>query len=291
MPQQTRTPSNRTVLPHTFIHLPNIGPVTEQSLWDLGIHTWRDFCLTDSLPSRIHSQSRALKDSVAECMDRLDEKDATYFSETIPRSESWRMYADFRQNAAYLDIETTGLSPDYSIITLVGILDRDGYHAFVYDQNLSDLREALERYDLIVTFNGASFDLPFIESHFGRVFKHTAHIDLRHVLNRIGHKGGLKAIERRLGVGRPSDLTALDGFDAVRMWRMWELGSQGALDTLIRYNAEDVFSLPRLAEIAYNRLSSSIGSPASKLDSVEYPETELPYDREVIEWLGGRGSR
>lgn len=220
-------------------------------------------------------------------MNRLVENDATYFSQAIPRSESWRMYADFRHNAAFLDIETTGLSPDYSIITLVGILDREGYHSFVYDQNLSDLREALEQYDLIVTFNGASFDLPFIESHFGSLFRHTAHIDLRHVLNRIGQKGGLKAIERRLGVGRPSELTALDGFDAVRMWRMWELGSQGALDTLIRYNAEDVLSLPRLAEIAYNRLSSSIGSPAQKLDAIDYPDSELPFDTDVIEHLAG----
>ena len=277
------------MLPHTFIHLPNVGPVTEQALWDEGIHTWQDFCSADSLPSRIRSQSQSLRGAVAKCMERLNEMDATFFSRTIPRSESWRMYADFRHNAAFLDIETTGLSPDYSIITLVGILDRDGYHAFVYDQNLSDLREAIEQYDLIVTYNGASFDLPFIEHQFGSLFKHTAHIDLRFVLSRIGQKGGLKSIERRLGVGRPSELNTLDGFDAVRMWHMWERGNQGALDTLIRYNAADVLSLPKLAEIAYNRLSSSIGSPASKLKSVEYPETDLPYDPEVIAWLGGRG--
>lgn len=279
------------MLPHTFIHLPNVGPVTEQALWELGIHTWRDFCSADSLPSRIVAQSSDLKYTVTECMKRLEELDANYFSRAIPKRENWRMYAEFRHNAAFLDIETTGLSPDYSIITLVGILDREGYHSFVYDQNLSDLREALEQYDLIVTFNGASFDLPFIESHFGEMFKHTAHIDLRHVLNRIGHKGGLKAIETRLGVGRPSELTALDGYDAVRMWRMWELGSQGALDTLIRYNAEDVFSLPKLAEIAYNRLTSSIGSPASKIGSVKYPEADLPFDSDVLDYLAGSDRR
>ncbi len=277
------------MLPHTFIHLPNIGPVTELALWDDGIHTWQDFCSADTLPPRLRARARSLRDAVLECISRLDENDASYFSRTVPRSETWRMYADFRHSAAFLDIETTGLSPEYSIITLVGILDRDGYHAFVYDQNLSDLREALEKYDLIVTFNGASFDLPFIESHFGELFRHTAHIDLRHVLNRIGDKGGLKAIERRLGVGRPSELTSLDGFDAVRMWRMWELGSQGALDTLIRYNAEDVLSLPKLAEIAYNRLSSSIGSPASKIEPLDYPETELPFDADVIDYLSGSG--
>ena len=279
------------MLPHTFIHLPNIGPVTEQALWSDGIRTWEDFSSANDLPSRIRHQSRDLKSRIDECIDRLDEMDATYFSRTIPGSETWRMYADFRYNAAFLDIETTGLSPDYSILTLVGILDREGYHAYVYDQNLSDLREALEQYDLIVTYNGASFDLPFIEHQFGSVFKRTAHIDLRFVLSRIGQKGGLKAIEQRLGVGRPGELTVLDGFDAVRMWHMWERGNQGALDTLIRYNAEDVLSLPKLAEIAYNRLSSSIGSPASRLGALEYPEFDLPYDPDVIYYLSGSNSR
>ena len=275
------------MLPHTFIHLPNIGPVTEQTLWDEGIHTWRDFRMSRSLPTRIRAQSRGLKERIAECIERLDDSDAAYFARTIPRSETWRMYADFRHSAAFLDIETTGLSPDFNIITLVGILDREGYHAFVYDQNLSDLREALEQYDLIVTFNGASFDLPFIERHFGSLFRHTAHIDLRFTLARMGLKGGLKAIERRLGVGRPSELSALNGYDAVRLWHMWQRGSRGALDTLVRYNAEDVFSLPKLAEIAYNRLSTSIGSPASSLESQQYPETELPYDVNVIDLLSG----
>ena len=277
------------MLPHTFIHLPNIGRVTEQALWDTGIHTWQDFHTSLSLPTRIRSQSRGLKQRVSECMERLDENDTAFFARTIPRSETWRMYADFRHNAAFLDIETTGLSPDYSIITLVGILDREGYHAFVYDRNLLDLREALEQYDLIVTYNGASFDLPFIERHFGSLFKHTPHIDLRFVLSRMGLKGGLKSIEQRLGVGRPSELSSLDGYDAVRMWHMWSRGSQGALDTLIRYNAEDVFSLPKLAEIAYNRLSSSIGSPAGSLESLNYPETDLPYDPDVITRLRRRG--
>ena len=277
------------MLPHTFIHLPNVGPVTERALWDAGIRTWRDFHSAGELPSRIHSQSRGLKRRVAECMERLDDNDTAFFARTIPSSETWRMYADFRHNAAFLDIETTGLTRDYDIITLVGILDRDGYHAFVYDRNLSDLREAIEKYDLIVTYNGASFDLPFIEHHFGSLFKHTPHIDLRFVLSRMGLKGGLKAIERRLGVGRPSELSSLDGYDAVRMWHMWKRGNEGALDTLIRYNAEDVLSLPKLAEIAYNRLSSSIGSPARKLRPQEYPGTELPYDVEVIGWLRGRG--
>ena len=195
------------------------------------------------------------------------------------------MYADFRANAAFLDIETTGLSPDRSIITLVGILDSDGYHAFIHGQNLTDLREAIEKYDLIVTYNGASFDLPFIEHHFGSLFRHTPHIDLMSPLRRLGLKGGLKSIERRLRVGRPTELSSLNGYDAVRMWRMWTAGNDGALKTLVRYNAEDVLSLPKLAEIAYNRLAAGIEAPVSTLEQQAYPQVDLPYDTDVIRSL------
>ena len=274
------------MLNNTFIHIPGIGSVTERELWDSGVHTWRDFLRARNLPGRARAAQSLARPILEKCSERLGDMDARYFSENIPRRESWRMYADFRGSAAFLDIETTGLSPQSSIITLVGILDTEGYHPFVYHQNLSDLREALEKYDLIVTYNGASFDLPFVEYHFGSVFRHKAHIDLRHVLGRLGLKGGLKAIENRMGVARPSDLSSLNGYDAVRMWRMWSRGNEGALDTLIRYNAEDVYSLPKLAEIAYRRIANSIGAPNGGLDSWEYPESDLPYDLDVIRELG-----
>ena len=273
------------MLSNTFIHIPGIGSITERELWDSGIHTWRDFLDAGSLPGRARAAQSMARPILSECAERLDDKDARYFSENIPRRESWRMYADFRASAAFLDIETTGLSPQSSIITLVGILDTEGYHPFVYHQNLSDLREALEKYDLIVTYNGASFDLPFVEYHFGSVFRHKAHIDLRFTLGRLGLKGGLKSIERRMGVARPSELSALNGYDAVRMWRMWARGDKGALDTLIRYNAEDVHSLPKLAEIAYRRIADSIGAPNGLLESWDYPDDDLPYDLDVIREL------
>ena len=268
------------MLANTFIHLPGVGEITERRLWDEGVHTWDDFLAARDLPPR--ARSRSLRTAVERCAQRLRDGDSAHFARAIPPKHAWRMYADFRGNAAFLDIETTGLSPAYSVITLVGMLDRDGYHAFTRGDNLSDLREAVERYDMIVTYNGASFDLPFIESHFGTMFAHTPHLDLRFALNRMGLSGGLKAIERRLNVARPSALSSLSGYDAVRMWRMWERGDKGALDTLIRYNAEDVFSLPKLAETAYNSLAAAIGSPAPPLERFAYPETAPAYDADVI---------
>ncbi len=268
------------MLANTFIHLPGVGEITERRLWDEGVHTWDDFLAARDLPPRV--RSRSLQTAVKRCAARLRDGDSAYFARAIPPREAWRMYADFRGNAAFLDIETTGLAKEYHAITLVGILDRDGYQAFTRGDNLSDLREAAERYDMIVTFNGTTFDLPFIKKQLGNMFAHTPHLDLRFALHRMGLSGGLKAIERRLNAARPSALSSLSGYDAVRMWRMWERGDKGALDTLIRYNAEDVFSLPKLAETAYNNLAAAISAPAPRLDRFAYPENAPAYDLDVV---------
>jgi uncharacterized protein YprB with RNaseH-like and TPR domain len=222
---------------------------------------------------------------LGECRVRLNARDGAYFGSCLPGRETWRLYADFRDRAAFLDIETTGLSPEYSYVTMVGILDSQGYTAYVRDENLEDLRAALEEYELIVTYNGASFDLPYLEHHFGRLFAHTAHLDLRFPLRRLGYRGGLKAIEGRLQAGRVSELAGLTGYDAVLLWRMWQEGEAGARDTLIRYNAEDVASLPALAEIVYNALLAELPVSQSPIEHRPRPVIDLPYDPDVVRRL------
>ncbi len=136
----------------------------------------------------------------------------------------------------------------------------------------------------------ARFDLPFLKAQFRRdIAAQAAHIDLRYVLKRAGYSGGVKSIERQTGAGRPSILANLSGMDAVTLWRMADEGEPGALSTLVRYNAEDVASLPRLAKIAITELSR--GTP---LESAHVPDvlpngiSELPYDRTLVDHLGRR---
>jgi len=80
-----------------------------------------------------------------------------------------------------LDIETTGLSPIYSDITVVGIYATDGsYHRFVQlvgeEVTKANLLEALRGVDVIYTYNGGRFDLPFIHAlldiDLARLFRH-----------------------------------------------------------------------------------------------------------------------
>ncbi len=273
------------MLTQSFIHLPQVGRVTEGEIWDAGIADWDDFLTARMLPWRIRGRDAELRSLIDESKGRYTDRNAAYFDRKLPRDQRWRLYADFRERAAFVDIETTGLSYEHAIITLIGVLDANGYTAYLHGENLADFRQALEQYDLIVTYNGTSFDLPFIEYHFGEMFKNVAHFDLRFPLRRIGFSGGLKSIETQAGVARPSELGTLDGYDAVLLWRLCQQGVEGARETLIRYNAEDVASLPALAEIVYNRLVERPPIDTLGVDCLtptHRHDIHLPYDTDVI---------
>lgn len=62
---------------------------------------------------------------------------------------------------------------------------------------------------------------------------------------RRGLYGGLKAVERQLGI--PRSLPHLDGRDAMRLWAAYvDRGEEEALELLLRYNREDVENLDLL---------------------------------------------
>ena len=59
--------------------------------------------------------------------------------------------------------------------------------------------------------------------------------------------GGFKAVERQLGITR--ELTGIVGLDAVWLWRKFrDGGDRAALQTLLKYNEEDVVNLRVLRE-------------------------------------------
>jgi uncharacterized protein YprB with RNaseH-like and TPR domain len=149
---------------------------------------------------------------------------------------------------AYLDIETTGLSRYECDLTVIGVgLERGRTIQVVQliedDLHEARLLEALEGVSEIYTYNGSRFDLPFIKAKLRmdltQCFRHT---DLMYDCWRCGLKGGLKAVERILGIDRK--LRDVDGYVAVQLW--WEYvnnNNKQALRTLLEYNAEDVVNL------------------------------------------------
>ncbi len=152
---------------------------------------------------------------------------------------------------AYLDIETTGLSPSYSEITVIGIYLCDGtdtrFAQLVGEEITADnVLRALEGVDVLYTYNGSRFDLPFISFHLGVNLKTLfPHCDLMYHCWQNDLYGGLKCVEERLGINR--QLKGISGFDAVRLWwRYVNDYDEDALSTLLVYNREDVVNLRTL---------------------------------------------
>ena len=153
-----------------------------------------------------------------------------------------------------MDIETTGLSQRRDRITVIGIYDGRESKTYIKDINLNDVVEEFSKYKLLVSFNGARFDLPFIKSEFPEIEFKQLHIDLMYPLRRIGYNGGLKNIEKLLGISRSKDTEDLTGFDAVRLWKQYERGDMDALEKLVKYNREDIVNLKTIIELTYPKM-------------------------------------
>ena len=154
---------------------------------------------------------------------------------------------------AYLDIETTGLTPSGCEITVIGIyLCRGETAVFVQlvggDVTVESILEALSGIDVIYTYNGSRFDLPFIHAHLGvDLAEKFHHHDLMFDCWRNRLFGGLKAVERQLGIKRK--LSEMNGYEAVRLW--WKYVDSfdlDALNKLLEYNKEDVLNMKVLKD-------------------------------------------
>jgi uncharacterized protein YprB with RNaseH-like and TPR domain len=242
------------MLNQSFCHLPGIGRVKETRLWQRGILSWED-ARTRLDPDG--KGNRALLKGVEESRDRLAKKDSRYFGRLLPSDQQFRLFDAFRHTVVYLDIETTGLSP-WDEVTTIATWDGNRIQTYVQGQNLEDFSSDIKTYGLIVTFNGKTFDLPFLRNRLGCPLDQ-AHIDLRYVLASLGYKGGLKKCEKALGLDR-GDLKGVDGSLAVLLWNEYgQTGNPRALETLLAYNIEDVVNLETLMVLAYNMKLSELG--------------------------------
>ncbi|HVO32590.1 MAG TPA: ribonuclease H-like domain-containing protein [Elusimicrobiota bacterium] len=146
--------------------------------------------------------------------------------------------------AAFLDIETSWERS----ITIIGIYRAgEGTTQLVaprIDRGL--LLALLEDVETLYTYNGGRFDLPVIAAHLGvQLDRRCTHRDLMFDCWKRKWKGGLKAVERRLGIHRDSE--GIDGMAAMRLWAAHERGDTDALETLLLYNKEDCENLEILA--------------------------------------------
>ena len=131
------------MLKNTFIHIPGIGHITEQRLWESGIQHWDQFTGNHSI-----RLSPTKMDTITTCLEQsyqhLTTGNPNYFSEQLPANLHWRFFPEFRDSIVYLDIETTGLESWSNKITTIALYDGNSIYHYVNGQNLDDLLMTLK---------------------------------------------------------------------------------------------------------------------------------------------------
>ena len=227
-----------------FGHLPNVGPQREARLREAGCACWADLL---NVPAPLAGMSLGewdgLKRAAEGSLRALEADDAAYFTDRLGAAEQWRVLAHWFDRASFFDIETNGLEAG-SIVTLVCCLHEGRPLRFLANENLDDFLDLLDQVRLLVSFNGASFDVPRILSRFHIPKLPCAHVDLRWLCHHVGWRGGLKKIEKMQGLQRPADLVGLGGAEAVWLWQAWsQAGDERARRTLERYCSADTVTL------------------------------------------------
>jgi hypothetical protein len=257
----------------TFQLGPGLGPAREKALWQCGIARWADYWTDEagaiaapSLagPSGAASaapRSRkprfepALRAAIDAASDAFSAGDSERLAALLPSAEHWRLFDAFGGDAAYLDIETSDDVVGFAGISAIGVLDRSGLHFLLAGRDLERFPELARGWSMLVTFNGLTFDVPILRRAFPEWQPPAAHVDLRHVLGRLGQRGTLKQLEERLPalhLGRPEHLRALEGWGASALFRRGRDGDRAALRRFAEYNLYDAIGLRTLMAFAYN---------------------------------------
>lgn len=252
----------------TFLLLQGIGPSTERRLWQAGVSDWESFLLAPSLPSISAERKERYDEVLEEARAHLRAGRSRFFTRCLKARDHWRLFQAFQPGALYLDIETTGGPPDQGDVTVVGLYRSGCMTSLVLDESLTAerLQDELGRADLLVTFFGSVFDLPYLRAKFPSLVIDHPHFDLCFAARRLGFQGGLKQIESRVGIPRDSDLHGLDGWDAVRLWREWRAGGREARDRLLRYNESDTRNLEALARLIFDQMKDRYGPASSPME-------------------------
>ncbi|HMF34554.1 MAG TPA: ribonuclease H-like domain-containing protein [Candidatus Lokiarchaeia archaeon] len=274
------------MLDRTFQVVPGIGPVAERKIWATEVD-WESVSNMRRVSGVANKAWEKLQCVLPAIREAAGSGDGGVMASLIPARLHWRAIPNLLGRVACIDVETTGLSSTTDRITVVGVYDGQTVRSFVRGENLGDFPAYIAQFPAIATFNGRFFDCPFLEQEF-RAAMPPIHLDLQPLLRAAGLAGGLKAIEKQLGITR-GPLAKWSGETAPWLWRNWrQSGERKYRDTLIAYNALDAAVLDVLLRHAYNTLTEQVGAPfpainlpavsvnASGIDLIEIEDVETP---------------
>jgi len=256
----------------TFLHIKGIGVKTEKYLWRQGFTTWDQYFVVDSRSKLFGGKEWASSQlaTLYESKKAYLQGDMKFFAERLPKAFNYRVALSYPEETLFLDIETTGLSHHYDIVTLVGWSVGGSYGVWIKGQDESELFHALLKSKAIVTFNGSMFDLKFIEKTWPDIILPPIHIDLRYLAQRVGFSGGQKAIEERIGYKRRKKVQNVLGDAAPILWHQYRRGDREALKKLILYNHEDIEGMKRIFDFCVSKIITIESVPKEIRPSVKF---------------------
>jgi uncharacterized protein YprB with RNaseH-like and TPR domain len=208
------------------------------------------------------------------------------------------------------DIETTGLGPGKSKIILGGLLTpcagglrvrqffAEGAHE---ESELLDLyTEALSETDVLFSYNGDRFDIPFVNERLARhrrppAFDGCLSIDMYRVVRSHSPLGGIlpnlkqKTVEDYLGLGRERE-DRISGADSVYLYYEYvATKAPELLHYILLHNSDDLLQLARIlrvfGKLDLHKIASHMGIPVKYEDSFAFVNQIKP-DRRVLEFSG-----
>ena len=141
------------MIQHTFCHVPRLGVATEQRLWAQGLTHWDD-ALSEAGAAVLGKRANWVRAHLEESRERLAGGDVRWFQDHLPSHQHWRLFDRYRDDCAYLDIETTGLGDAGDHITTIAVSRGGELKTYVFGENLEDVQDDLADCPLLVTYNG-----------------------------------------------------------------------------------------------------------------------------------------
>ena len=87
------------VIRNTFVLLPSVGAKKEKAIWESGVRTWDDFISSERV-STMKPESKERSDALLmQACELLDDGECGALADMTPKSEHWRLFGDFKDDA------------------------------------------------------------------------------------------------------------------------------------------------------------------------------------------------
>jgi uncharacterized protein len=203
-------------------------------------------------------------------LSRLSSADLDRFMELMKE----RGTACSRDAMVFLDTETTGIQGGTGIVPFLvglGYFQNDDFHVAQYfirdfDEEpsmLLALADLLQRFKLVITYNGSTFDVPLLETRFtlarlNSPFADMTHLDLLPGARRLWRNGHgscrLAALENKIAMFfRGSDIPG--GMIPRAYFEFLHGRGASVMKSVLKHNGDDILSLAALTVCACDRVT------------------------------------